>query len=256
MAALEDIDRTHPLPRHVAIIMDGNGRWAQQHRLRSRLQGHEAGAESVRAVLRAAEALRLRYVTLYAFSTENWKRPREEIDGLMRLLNRFIDDNIDELCEKGIRLRTIGHIDDLPERTRAVLRNAIARSEGNTARDLILALSYGSRQELCDCVTRIAAKVAAGTLTTAAISQETIAAHLDAPDVPDPELLIRTSGELRISNFLLWQIAYTELYITPVLWPDFREASFYDAILAFQARRRRFGDIAPPVPVHSPKETG
>jgi undecaprenyl diphosphate synthase len=243
MAVLEDIDRARPLPRHVAIIMDGNGRWARQHRLRTRLQGHEAGAESVRAVLRAAEAIALRYLTLYAFSTENWKRPREEVEGLMELLRRFIDDNVDELCEKGIRLRTIGQTEALPERTRAALQSAIERSRDNAQLDLVLALNYGGRQELCDSVRRIAAEVAAGRLAPEAIDAETIARHLDAPDVPDPDLLIRTSGELRVSNFLLWQIAYTEFYATPVLWPDFREETFYEAIVAYQSRARRFGDV-------------
>ncbi|NLF40753.1 di-trans,poly-cis-decaprenylcistransferase [bacterium] len=241
MADLREIDTAKPVPRHVAIIMDGNGRWAQQHKLRSRLQGHEAGAESVRAALRACDALHVRYLTLFAFSYENWKRPKDETDGLMRLLSRFIEDNIGELMERGIRLRAIGRLDLMPADTRAVLDAAIARSRGNAKLDLVLALSYGARQELVDAARSIAAAVQEGGLSPAAITEQTIASRLYAPDVPDPDLLIRTSGEFRVSNFLLWQISYTELYVAPVLWPDFREEHFYDAVRDYQRRDRRYG---------------
>jgi len=225
--------------------MDGNGRWAQQRGLMARLKGHEAGAESVRAVLRACDKLDVRYLTLFAFSTENWKRPKDEVDGLMRLLTRFLDDNERELLEKNIRLRTIGRIDDLPGHTRSALDRVMDRSRGNTKLDLILALSYGARQELVEAVRAIASRAQRGELEPATITEETFRSHLYAPDVPDPDLLVRTSGELRISNFLLWQISYSELYVTPVLWPDFREADLYDAVIAFQQRSRRFGDIQP-----------
>ena len=221
--------------------MDGNGRWARQHRLKSRLLGHEAGAESIRATLRACDQLHIRYLTLYAFSHENWQRPQEEVQGLMNLLQRFIRENIAELMEKGIRLRSIGRIHELPAAVQAVLHEAEVRSRGNTKLDLLLALSYGGRQEIVDAVKAIAAKVAAGELPPEAIAEETIAAHLYAPDVPDPDLLIRSSGEMRVSNFLLWEISYTELYVTPVLWPDFREEHLEAAVVDYQARSRRFG---------------
>jgi len=243
MAELHQIDTTKPLPRHVAIIMDGNGRWARSHRLQTRVKGHEAGAESVRAALRACEQTGIRYLTLYAFSTENWRRPADEVQGLMKLLRRFLRDNLAELQEKNIRLRAIGRLDLLPADTRAVLDECIAQTRANEARQLILALSYGARQELADAVQAIAGEVQRGTLSPAQIDESVIAAHLYAPDVPDPDLMIRTSGELRISNFLLWQLSYAEFYVTPVLWPDFREPDFYDALLAFQGRARRFGDI-------------
>jgi len=244
MAELAQIDVNKPLPRHVAIIMDGNGRWARQHGYAARLQGHRAGAETVKAVLRACDALHIRYLTLFAFSSENWKRPAREVQGLMQLLRDFLIDNMAELVEKGIRLRAIGHLGDVPEATRAALDDAMARSLHNTTLDLILALSYGARQELADAARRIAEDVVRGALKPEDINEQTIQQRLYAPDVPDPDLLIRTSGELRISNFLLWQISYSELYVTPVLWPDFREADFYDAICAFQARQRRFGEVS------------
>ena len=245
MSTLEQIDRARPIPHHIAIIMDGNGRWAKQRGMIARLKGHEAGSESVRAVLRACDKLDVRYLTLFAFSTENWKRPKDEVDGLMYLLKRFLDENEAELIEKNIRLRTIGRIDDLPAATRASLDRSMDRSRTNTKLDLILALSYGSRQEIVAGVQAIATRVRAGEIEPAAITEETIRAHLFAPDVPDPDLLIRTSGEMRISNFLLWQISYAELYVTPVLWPDFKEADLYDAVVAYQQRSRRFGDVGP-----------
>ena len=243
MASLDQIDRAKPIPRHIAIIMDGNGRWAKKQGLMARLKGHEAGSESVRAVLRACDKLDVRYLTLFAFSTENWKRPKDEVAGLMGLLRRFLDDNEAELLEKNIRLRAIGRIDDLPAATRASLDRSMDRSRNNTKLDLILALSYGARQEIVEGVQAIAARVQKGEIAPSAIDERTIRAHLYAPDIPDPDLLIRTSGEMRISNFLLWQISYAELYVTPVLWPDFKEADLYDAVLAFQQRVRRFGDV-------------
>jgi undecaprenyl diphosphate synthase len=243
MADLTDIDLDKPLPSHVAVIMDGNGRWARKNRLKTRLQGHEAGAETVRAVLRASEKTGIRYLTLYAFSTENWKRPEKEVTGLMGLLEKFLRKHTPELVEKGIRLRAIGTLEDLPDNVTAALQDAIDQTSNNTERDLILALSYGGRKEITDSVKTIARQVRAGTLEPEAITEETIGSHLYAPDVPDPDLMIRTSGELRISNFLLWQLSYTELYITPVLWPDFREGDMYDALVEYQSRSRRYGDL-------------
>jgi len=231
------------LPCHIAVIMDGNGRWARRQGLKTRLQGHEAGAESIRAALRACDKLGVRYLTLYAFSTENWKRPKKEVAGLMKLLERFLRKNIDELTEKGIRLRTVGQIERLPRYVQAALEDAKRISRDNEKLDLILALSYGARQEIVHCVRAIATEARNGAIDPASISVETISAHLYAPDVPDPDLLIRTSGEMRLSNFLLWQISYAELYVTPVLWPDFREPDMYDAIVSYQERSRRYGRV-------------
>jgi len=243
MAALNEIDRAKPIPRHVAIIMDGNGRWAAAHKLESRLKGHEVGSESVRAVLRACQNVGVQYLTLYAFSTENWKRPPDEVKGLMELLRSFLLANTAELMERQVRLRVIGEHERLPAATRVVLEDVIARSAQNTGPTLILALSYGARQELVHAAQSIARAVQQGRLDPARIDEATLAAHLYAPDVPDPDLLIRTSGEQRLSNFLLWQLSYAELYVTPVLWPDFREQQFYDALVEYQRRIRRFGDI-------------
>ena len=240
---ISQVDFDQPVPRHVAIIMDGNGRWAKEHGLSSRLKGHEAGTEAIRAVLRACDNVGVRYLTLYAFSTENWKRPKAEVTGLMKLLRKFLIKNTDELIEKGIRLRAIGQVEKLPLETRAELENSIEKSRANTKLDLILALSYGSRTEIVDCIRRIASNVKNGKLAPEEISEQTVEQNLYAPDVPDPDLLIRTSGEFRVSNFLLWQISYAEIHVTPVLWPDFKEDDFYKAIADFQSRSRRFGTV-------------
>jgi len=238
---IEAIDFDKPIPRHIAVIMDGNGRWAKKHGFAARLKGHEAGAETIRAVLRACDNIGVRYLTLFAFSTENWKRSEKEVAGLMKLLRDFLVKNTDELIEKGIRLRAIGQIHRLPPETREELDRSIERSKHNSKLDLILALSYGSRTEIVDCIRQIASIVKSGKLNPEDVSEETVKQNLYAPDVPDPELLIRTSGEFRISNFLLWQLSYSEIYVTPTLWPDFREDDFYEAITAFQNRTRRFG---------------
>lgn len=230
------------IPRHVAIIMDGNGRWARQRGL-PRIKGHEAGAESVRAVLRAAREAGVEYLTLYAFSSENWVRPPSEVQGLMRLLHRFLRREEHELHENRVRLRVIGRLRDLPAPVRSELRRVMKATECYTERQLILALSYGGRWEIVDAVRAIARKVKAGELDPRRIREKTIVEHLYAPDIPDPELMIRTSGELRISNFLLWQLSYTELYFTDVLWPDFREEHFMAALDEYARRERRFGDI-------------
>jgi undecaprenyl diphosphate synthase len=239
--SINEIDFGKPIPKHVAIIMDGNGRWAKKHKFAAKIKGHEAGAETIRAVLRACDKVGVRYLTLYAFSTENWKRPKSEVDGLMKLLRKFLKKNTDELVEKGIRLRAIGRLDKLPSETRAELERSIEKSKNEKKLDLILALNYGGRTEIVDCIRQISSIVKSGELLQENISEETVKQHLYAPDVPDPELLIRTSGELRISNFLLWQISYSEIYVTKTLWPDFRENHFYKAIADFQKRSRRFG---------------
>ena len=230
------------IPRHVAIIMDGNGRWAAQRNL-PRGKGHEAGAESVRAVVRACREARVRYLTLYAFSVENWSRPREEVSGLMSLLVRFLTREEPVLHEKKIRLRIMGRLEDLPPEVREGLARAMAATASYDEGHLILALSYGGRTEIAAAARRIAGEAKAGTLDPDSVDEALLARYLYLPDVPDPDLLIRTSGEIRISNFLLWQAAYAEFVFTPVLWPDFREEQFYDALREFGRRRRRFGGV-------------
>jgi undecaprenyl diphosphate synthase len=230
-------------PQHVAVIMDGNGRWARERGL-ARGKGHEAGAESVRAVVRACRDHGVRYLTLYAFSVENWKRPRTEVQGLMQLLRRFMDQQEHLLHEQQIRLRIMGRLEDLPRPVQSRLRHVMEKTAHYDAGELILALSYGGRTEIATAARRIAEKVRDGVLDPASIDESTVAAHLYLPDVPDPDLMIRTSGEMRLSNFLLWQLSYAELYVTPVLWPDFREAEFAAAIASYRGRDRRFGGLA------------
>ncbi|NCW27308.1 MAG: isoprenyl transferase [Verrucomicrobia bacterium] len=230
------------VPRHVAIIMDGNGRWAQQHHL-PRLSGHEAGRKSVKQVVQAAIDHGVKYLTLYAFSVENWQRPREEVQGLMGLLRGVIREELSEMGKEGIRLRTIGRRQDLPEAVREELEAAIEKTKHHTRLDLILALSYGSRVEITEAVQSIAREVKAGALDPEKIKEETVASHLYTKDIPDPDLLIRTSGEMRVSNFLLWQISYAEIHVTPVLWPDFGKKEFADALADYARRERRFGGI-------------
>ena len=230
------------VPPHVAIIMDGNGRWAQKHHL-PRLSGHEAGRKSVKKVVQAAIDHGVRYLTLYAFSVENWQRPREEVQGLMGLLRGVIRDELNEMGKEGIRLRMIGRKQDLPEAVREELEAAIEKTKGNERLDLILALSYGSRVELTEAVQAIGREVKAGKLEPEKIKEETVSAHLYTGGIPDPDLLIRTSGEMRISNFMLWQISYAEIYVTPVLWPDFGKEEFAKALDDYASRERRFGGI-------------
>lgn len=235
-------ERKERVPRHVAIIMDGNGRWARQREL-PRLKGHEQGAESVRAAIRSCREAGVEFLTLYAFSMENWSRPKAEIDGLMRLLHTFLRDRVQELHDEQVRLRVMGRTADLPASVRKALDRVVDQTAAYRKGTLILALSYGSRTELVDAVRSIAAKVQVGDLTPDAIDEQTMADHLYLPDVPDPDLLIRTSGEMRLSNFLLWQLSYTELYVTDVLWPDFRDAQFKQALAAYAGRERRFGGV-------------
>ena len=230
------------IPKHVAIIMDGNGRWARRRGL-SRLRGHEEGANSVTAVIRACRQAGVKYLTLYAFSVENWVRPRAEISGLMRLLERFLKDRETELHEHKVRLRVIGRTEDLPGRVRKELERVMEATRDYRTGQLILALSYGGREELARACRLIAHRVQEGRLNPDKIDESTVSAHLYAPDVPDPDLLIRTSGEARVSNFLLWQISYAEFYFTETLWPDFREPEFAEALREYGRRHRRFGDI-------------
>jgi len=234
--------RAEKVPRHVAIIMDGNGRWARQKGL-SRLKGHEEGVESVRAVIRACREVGVVYLTLYAFSVENWIRPKSEIDGLMRLLVKFLGEREHELHDNKLRLRVIGRVEDLPKRVRQELSRVIEATERYKGGQLILALSYGGREEIANAARQIAGCVKAGKLDPDSVDESTVAEHLYAPDVPDPDLLIRTSGEMRVSNFLLWQISYSELYVTDVMWPNFREKQFMEAIREYGRRQRRFGDV-------------
>ena len=228
------------IPQHVAVIMDGNGRWAKLHG-KERLFGHYNGVESVRAVITASVQLGVKYLTLYTFSTENWNRPKAEVDGLMELLVENIVKETPTFHEKNIRFTTIGNNSLLPEKALRKLEECIAETASNSGMTLVLALSYSSRWEITEAVRRIAEKVKNGELNVEDIDDEVVSGNLTTAGIPDPELLIRTSGELRLSNYLLWQMAYTELYFTDTLWPDFREESFYEAIVDYQKRERRFG---------------
>lgn len=240
MTTLKDkIDMTR-IPQHIAIIMDGNGRWAKQHG-KERLFGHYNGVESVRVVVETSVNLGVKYLTLYTFSTENWNRPKAEVDGLMELLVENIVKETPTFHKNNIRFTTIGDNSLLPEKALRKLEECIADTASNTGMTLVLALSYSSRWEITDAVRRIAAKVKNGELNIEDVNDEVVAENLTTAGIPDPELLIRTSGELRLSNYLLWQLAYTELYFTDTLWPDFREESLYQAIVDYQKRERRFG---------------
>ncbi|HMJ92243.1 MAG TPA: isoprenyl transferase [Candidatus Acidoferrum sp.] len=230
------------LPTHVAIIMDGNGRWAKQRGL-PRVEGHRNGVESVRAVVRAAGEVGIKYLTLYAFSVENWNRPKDEVDTLMKYLARFLKNEIGELNRSNVRLEVIGQIYRLPEFVQEQLRKTMDALAKNNGLTLILALSYGGRQEIVEGARAIAATVKAGKLDPAEITELVISQHLYTHHYPDPDLLIRTSGELRVSNFLLWQISYAEFVVTQTLWPDFRKAEFFAALEEYTRRHRRFGEV-------------
>jgi undecaprenyl diphosphate synthase len=239
MSLKEKID-TSRLPEHVAVIMDGNGRWAQQQG-KVRVFGHQSGVTAVRETSEAAAELGVKYLTLYAFSTENWNRPKEEVDALMELLVHTIHAETETLNKNNIRLATIGDTDSLPEACRKELEEAISNTSNNKRMTLILALSYSSRWEIVEATKKIAQQVAQGKLDVNNINAELISSQMNTAAFPDPELLIRTSGEHRVSNFLLWQIAYSEFYFTETLWPDFDKEEFYKAILDYQGRERRFG---------------
>ena len=230
------------IPKHVAVIMDGNGRWAQK-RLLNRLKGHEKGAEAVRTIVRTARKLNIDALTLYAFSTENWQRPQTEVSGLMFLLRRFLETERPTLMGNDIRLNVIGQIHRLPEAVRKDLKAVMAETAVNNKMVLTLALSYGARTEIVDMVRQISAASKKGTIDPSAVTPEMVADHLYTRELPDPDLLIRTSGEMRISNFLLWQIAYAEIFFTPTLWPDFGEEEFIRILKDYQQRERRFGAI-------------
>lgn len=230
------------LPRHVAIIMDGNGRWARERHL-PRIEGHRAGAESARAIIRAAGELGIKYLTLYAFSVENWNRPKDEVDALMKYLVHYLKSETPELNKNNVQLNVIGQIYRLPENVQEHLRKSIATLSKNNGLSLIMALSYGGRTEIVDAVRSIASKVKAGEVDPAEINEQLFAQHLYTRNLPDPDVLIRTSGEMRVSNFLLWQISYTELVVTQTLWPDFRKAQLYAAIEEYTRRHRRFGAL-------------
>ncbi len=231
------------LPRHVAVIMDGNGRWAKK-KGNPRIYGHRNAITAVRETVEAAGELGIEFLTLYAFSTENWNRPRTEIDALMSLLVATINNEMQTLLDNNVRLRTIGDFDSLPEQVAIYLSEAIEKTKDNTGLNLIVALSYSSRWEIVEAAKKIAMDAMEGKLTSKQITSRVFESYLNTAGIPDPELLIRTSGEFRISNYLLWQIAYTELYFTPTLWPDFRREHFYQAIADYQCRERRFGKIS------------
>ncbi|GAP72702.1 di-trans,poly-cis-decaprenylcistransferase [Candidatus Symbiothrix dinenymphae] len=234
---MSDIQR---LPKHVAIIMDGNGRWAQQRAL-DRYEGHREGVVSVRKVVEAAVEIGVKYLTLYTFSTENWNRPQAEVDALMELVVIAVQRETEDLMKNGVSLRVIGDLSRLPQRTRDNLQDCIDKTAGNTALVLTLALSYSSRWEIANAAKMMATEVQQGRLTLDEITKENFPDYLCTKQMPDPDLLIRTGGEQRISNYLLWQLAYAELYFTDIYWPDFRADRFKEAIADFQTRERRFG---------------
>lgn len=229
-------------PRHVAVIMDGNGRWAARRSL-PRLKGHEQGAKAVEDTIRAAAEIGVEYLTLYAFSVENWSRPKTEIRGLMVLLIRTLREYSEKLGKEGIRLQAIGRLDDLPAEVRRELARATEATAHNSKLTVILALSYGGRVEITEACRALAAQAAAKKIRPAEIDEAMISRHLYTAGIPDPDLLIRTSGEMRVSNFLLWQMSYTEMFITPVLWPDFRAKHLKEAVAEFNRRQRRFGGV-------------
>jgi undecaprenyl diphosphate synthase len=233
----------NPIPKHVAIIMDGNGRWAKKRAL-PRAVGHYEGMQVVRKITRFANELGIQILSLYAFSTENWKRPKSEVDYLMKLPEQFLTTFLPELVEENVKVRVIGHTEQLPEHTRRAVEKAIYETKENTGLILNFALNYGSRAEITCAMQQIAKEVQKGKLAPEAITEELISSYLMTKDLVDPDLLIRTSGEIRLSNFMLWQLAYTEFWFTDVLWPDFTEQHLLQAIAAFQKRDRRFGGVS------------
>lgn len=231
-----------PVPQHIAVVMDGNGRWAAKRGL-PRIMGHRAGAKAIREAVTGCVEAGVKYLTLYTFSTENWRRPADEVKGLMNLFREMLAREIDELDEQGVRLVAIGRLAELAAETRKAFEAGMAKTASNSTLTLLVAVNYGSRQEIVDAVRAIAAEAAAGRLDPRAVDEDAIAAHLYTAGIPDPELLVRTSGEMRISNYLLYQIAYTELWVTKTLWPDFRRRHLFKAILDYQVRERRFGGV-------------
>ncbi len=230
------------IPRHIAIIMDGNGRWAKSRGL-PRIQGHRAGAESVREVIDAGKELGIEYITLYAFSSENWSRPEKEVSALMKLLEQFLESKRKDLMRQNVRLQAIGQLHRLPASTKKKLDQVIDQTKDNTSITLVLAISYGSREEIVEAMRRIAQSAVDGEIQPADIDAKLVADSLYTANIPDPDLLIRTSGELRLSNFLLWQISYAEIFIFDKCWPDFRQGDLFDAVKEYQKRHRRFGAL-------------
>lgn len=242
MSLFDQINK-EKVPAHVAIIMDGNGRWAKQKNM-ERVMGHGEGLNAVRRAIEAASMLNIRYLTLYTFSTENWKRPAEEVKALMALMIKAVADETEELIKNNIRVATIGDTERLPEATREALADCLQRTSKSTGTTVILALSYSSKWELTKATKQIAADVQNGKISISDITEDLISSYLSTKNIPDPDLLIRTGGELRISNFLLWQIAYSELYFTDCLWPDFNAETLNEAVLKYQERERRYGKIS------------
>lgn len=240
--AQEEIDLSGKIPEHVAIIMDGNGRWANQRNL-PRVAGHRAGMKTVKEVVKAADEMGVRYMTMYAFSTENWKRPRDEVDFLMKLPQEFLSTELDELIERDVKIRMLGSKDELPSHTLRALLEAEEKTRDNQGLQLNFALNYGGRDEIVKAFAMIAEQVKAGALDPKQLDEEVISRYLYTSEIPDPDLLIRTSGEIRLSNFMLWQLAYTEMWFTDVLWPDFTREHFYQAIVEYQGRARRYGAV-------------
>jgi undecaprenyl diphosphate synthase len=238
-ALLERLD-TAAVPTHVAIIMDGNGRWAAARGL-PHAAGHRAGARAIEEAIASAIECGFRYLTLYSFSTENWTRPKDEVRGLMRLFVEVLRSKMPDLMDWGVRVRVIGRLDEMPARTANAFRDAMATTSGNTKLDLVIALNYGGRGEITDAARAIAIEAAEGHVDPADVDEDFVSAHLYTAGIPDPDLLIRTSGEMRVSNFLLWQIAYSEIYVTETLWPDFGRDDLIEAVVDYQGRERRFG---------------
>ncbi len=235
--------QTGRVPRHVAVIMDGNGRWAEE-RLRPRIDGHRVGMESVRDIVKVSSQLGVQYLTLYAFSIENWKRPSKEVRFLMMLLESYLNREVDELNSNNVRIRTIGKTNALPKSVQKVLQRAMERTKDNDGLTLTLALSYGARWDMLRAVQMLALDVRRGKVSPEDLTEERFSSYLQTGYMPDPDLLIRTSGEVRLSNFLLWEIAYAELYVTDRLWPDFRRTDYYQALYDFLRRERRFGQTS------------
>lgn len=233
-------DNINKLPEHIAIIMDGNGRWAKERGF-ARIHGHQTGVDTIRQIVRAARKIGVKYLTLYAFSKENWARPQHEIDFLMNLLAQYLDKELEEMNQNQIRFQAIGQLGDLPQTIQEKIKRNIRETEKNQGLILTLALSYSSRLEITDAAKRLCEQVKQGRLKIEDITESHLANQLYTAGIPDPDLLIRTSGELRVSNFLLWQISYTEIYVSQKYWPDFKEEDFLEAISAYQKRERRFG---------------
>lgn len=230
------------IPRHIAVIMDGNGRWAKRFGWQ-RTRGHRAGADAVTRCVEACQDLGVEYLTVYAFSTENWRRPKAEVAALMALLDGFLVDRTPEMMERNVKLEAIGRLGDLPENVQERLRESIAKTSGNTGVTLVLALSYGGREEIVDGIRSLLRGIERGEVDAGAITPEVFSGHLYTRAYPDPDLLVRTSGEMRLSNFLLWQCSYAEIVVMAKLWPDFQKTDLYEAVVQYQQRHRRFGGV-------------